>query len=371
MQRSTSPGGLSLVRRFVAENRAYLLTAAVMILFPFLVAWLTGSDPMPRRPRDAGESSFWQSVLSQVYIFAILAISYNLMFGFTGVISFGHALFFGMGAYTVGISVKHLGLDFGIGVLLALAVSGLLGLIMGLVSLRIKGVYFAIFTLAFAQIFYVLAKNRLLVGITGAEDGFFFDVPDWLNPIPRNRLIFYYVTLVALILVFMFVRRLVNSPTGRIFQAIRENEQRAQTIGYNTLVYKLIAIVVASMLASLAGMLHVVLNNKQALPGLLYATYTVDPLLASLLGGVGTFAGPALGAGILHLGETVLRGLTITIGETVINLGGSWALILGIAFIVVVMIFPQGVVGTWARWRLRRQAASRPHRPVRATTSQD
>lgn len=343
------------LRQIIAEQGFLLLIALGLILMPFLIAWLTGSDPSPTRPRDAGQSTFWQSLLIQVFIFAILAMSYNLMFGFTGVVSFGHAMFFGMGAYIVGIGVAHLKLDLGVAILLALIVSALLGLIVGLVSLRIKGVYFAIFTLAFAQVFFILAKNRLLSSLTGAEDGFFFSVPEWINPVVKNRLLYYYITLAVLILVFVFIRRLVNSPTGRVFQAIRENEQRAQTIGYNTLVYKLLSIIVAGMIASSAGILHVILNNKQPLPALLGATYTVDPLLSTLLGGIGTFTGPALGAVILHMGENALRGLTITIGSSVFNVGDYWLLALGIAFIIVVMVFPQGIVGTWVRWRYERK----------------
>jgi branched-chain amino acid transport system permease protein len=350
---------LTELRNFLQENWLYLLLLGGMLIFPFVVGWMTGSDPTPNRAREAGESSYWQSVLIQVYIFAILAMSYNLMFGYTGVVSFGHALFFGVGAYGVGIAVKHLHLDFWMAVGFALIISALLGLVLGLVSLRIKGVYFAIFTLAFAQIFFILAKNRLLADITGAEDGFFFSVPDWMNPIPKNRLTFYYMTVTSLVFVYVFVRRLVNSPTGRVFQAIRENEDRAKAIGYNTLTYKLTSIMLAGVLASLAGILHVILNNKQPLPSLLGATYTIDPLLATLLGGAGTFAGPGLGAGVLHLGEEALRSLNFTIGETVFNIGKYWALALGIAFIVVVMVFPNGIVGTWLRWRARRKASSK------------
>jgi branched-chain amino acid transport system permease protein len=351
----STPSMTTRIRQFLQDNWKLLLITMLLILFPFIVGWLTGSDPTPRRARDAGESSFWQSLLAQIYIFSILAISYNLMFGFTGIVSFGHGLFFGTGAYMFGIGMKHLGLSPIMSILLTLVISAILGLIMGLVSLRIKGGYFAIFTLAFAQIFFILAKNRLFIDITGAEDGMFFEVPDWLNPVPKNRLIFYYITLAAVVAVFLLVRRLINSPTGRVFQGIRENEQRAQTIGFNTLTYKLVAIVLAGVLASIAGILHVALNNKQALPSMLGLTYTVDPLLATLLGGTGTFIGPPLGAGILYLGEIALRGLEFTIGGTVINIGEYWALLLGVAFILVVMVFPSGVVGTWRTWRLRRK----------------
>ncbi len=341
------------LRRFLAENWAYLLALAVLALLPAIVGLLTGSDPTPRR--GGNESTYWQGVFIQIYIFGILAISYNLMFGFTGVLSFGHALFFGIGAYIAGIATNELGVGFGVGCVLALAVSAVLGLLTGLVSLRIKGAYFAIFTMAIAQVFFVLAKNRLLADITGAEDGFFFIVPQWLTPTPKNRLTYYYLTLLIFALVFVFVRRIINSPAGRVFLSIRENEERAQTIGYNTLAFKLLSIVFAGMLASVAGILHVVFNQRHALPGLFGATYTVDPLLASLVGGVGTFSGPAIGAAILQLGETLLRGIEFTIGGTTIQVAEYWMMVLGIIFIIVVMALPQGVVGTWMRWRARRR----------------
>jgi branched-chain amino acid transport system permease protein len=226
--------------------------------------------------------------------------------------------------------------------------------VVGLVSLRIKGVYFAIFTLAFAQVFFILARNRLLVDITGAEDGFFFDVPDYIyGGTATTRLQLYYITVVVLVLVYLFIRRLVNSPTGRVFQAIRENENRAKTLGYNTLRYKLLSITFAGMLASVAGMLHVILNNSQPLPEFLGAVYTVDPLLSTLLGGVGTFVGPALGATVLHLGEEALRSSDIMVFGNAI--GDYWLLALGIAFIVIVLVFPKGIVGTFNEWRMKRR----------------
>lgn len=339
---------------FLREHWIMLLILVAIIALPWVIGWLTGSNPLPPRPRRAGESVAWQAIFIQIYIFAILAMSYNVMFGFTGVISFGHAAFFGMGGYMLGIGVARLNMDFGVAVILSLVVSALLGLIVGLVSLRIKGVYFAIFTLAFAQVFFILARNRLLVDITGAEDGFFFNVPDYIyGGTATTRLQLYYITVVILVLVYVFIRRLVNSPTGRVFQAIRENESRAKTLGYNTLRYKLLAIIVAGMLASVAGMLHVILNNRQPLPEFLGAVYTVDPLLATLLGGVGTFVGPALGSTVLHLGEEVLRSSDVMIFGN--EIGDYWLLALGIAFIVIVLVFPKGIVGTFNDWRIKRR----------------
>jgi branched-chain amino acid transport system permease protein len=155
------------------------------------------------------------------------------------------------------------------------------------------------------------------------------------------------------VLTFLFIRRLIDSPTGAVLLAIRENEDRARAIGFHTLRFKLLAISVAGMLAALAGMLQVILNKKVG-PEMLGVGFTVDPLLMTIIGGIGTFSGPVIGAAGLHLSDRLLRDSVLTIGGLQIDIGDQWTLILGIAFILVVMVFPQGVVGTWQHWRRRR-----------------
>ncbi len=331
----------------------YLTLLAALLLMPHLVGWITGDSPFGVRGRPIGQSIYWQGVLIEVFILVILAMSYNLIFGFTGVISFGHALFFGMGGYVLAIMMEKtgLGVEIGLplGILLALLVTGLLGLLIGLVSLRLRGVYFAMFTLAIAEMFAIYFSR---LPATQAEDGFSIGaLPTWLDP-TRSRLTFYYLTLMLAVLTFAFIRRLINSPTGAVLLAIRENEDRARAIGYDTLRFKLLAIMLAGMLAALAGMLQVILNKKVG-PEMLGIGYTVDPLLMTIIGGIGTFAGPVIGASGLHLSDRLLRDAVINIGGVQLDIGGNWTLILGIAFVVVVMIFPQGVVGTW---RMRRSA---------------
>jgi branched-chain amino acid transport system permease protein len=345
------------MRRFRSQW-LYTLILIALIAFPFIVGLLTESSPTGVARGDRmimrGESVRWQAVLIEVFILSILAMSYNLMFGFTGVISFGHALFFGLSGYVIGLVLEYTALDTGlaliVGAIAACVVCALLGLIVGLVSLRLHGVYFAIFTLAVAEMGYIFFSRFAL---TKAEDGFAIsDLPVWLDP-SQSRLTFYYAALLLFVLTFVFIRRLVNSPTGAVFKAIRENEDRAQAIGFNTLNYKLIAIVVAGMLAALAGILQVLLNKKVG-PELLAINYTVDPLLNTIIGGIGTFAGPVIGTAGLHLLDTIFRDATIMVGGTAIQIANVWGLILGIIFIVVVIVFPQGIVGTWQRWRTRR-----------------
>lgn len=343
----TTSTGISL-----AQNGWPLFFAFLLMALPFFIAWQTASSVCVR-----GRAFFWESILIDTFILAILAVSYNLLFGFTGVVSFGHAAFFGMGAYTVGMLMDHAAAPWWLAVLAALAVGVVIALVKGVIGLRIRGLYFALFTLAFAQVFFLLAGNRILVDWTGAEDGFTFAVPDWLNTV-QNRLGFYYMTLFILVLSYWIVQRVLHSPTGHVLRALHDNEERAQMLGYNTFRFKLLAIVLAGVLAALAGVLRG-LALKGASPSVLGLDFTMTPLLMTIVGGAGTFAGPVVGAFLIHLTEELLRDTVITVGGVVINIGERWALFLGLIFITIVLIFPQGIVGTAQRWwqRLRLRVA--------------
>lgn len=336
-----------------------LILLVFLVAFPFVVGWLTNSSPIgvPRGDRMImrGESVRWQSVMIEVYIFAILAMSYNLLFGFTGVISFGHALFFGLGGYSLGFALEYTSLDTGIalivGIIAGIAVCSVISLLIGVVSLRLRGVYFAIFTLAIAEMFFIFFSR---LSLTKAEDGFAItELPQWLDP-SQSRLTFYYVVLGLFILTFLFIQRVTRSPTGAVFQSIRENEDRAQAIGYNTLRYKLLSITLAGTIAAAAGMLQVLLNKKVG-PEILGVSYTVDPLLMTIIGGIGTLTGPVIGASSLTLLDTFFRDSSLTIGAITIHLADIWSLLLGCIFIAVVIVFPQGVAGTLGRWVKRLQ----------------
>lgn len=318
------------------------MALVAMVAIPFVIGWQTDSSACTR-----GRAFFWESIFIEVYILAILAVSYNLLFGFSGIVSFGHAAFFGTGAYLVGILMEHVGLPWWVAVIITLTVGVGIALIKGGVGLRIKGLYFALFTLAFAEIVFLLAGNRLLVEITGAEDGFTFDVPDFLN-LTTNRLFFYYMTLALLVFAYLLVQRIIQSPTGKVLTALRDNEQRAETLGYNTFQFKIFALVVAGLLATGAGILRGI-ALKGASPNVLGLDFTMTPLLMTIIGGQGTMAGPVVGAFLLRLLEQLLRDTVIDIGGTEINIGERWSLILGLFFIVVVMMFPQGIVGAFRR----------------------
>ena len=320
--------------------RAWLgpLLLLLLVLFPFLLAVLTGE------PVDSGTPKFWQGLLAQVFILGVYAMSYDLLMGYTGILSFGHAMFFGTGAYVTGILLTHAGWSLWQVTLAVLGVAIIQGLVIGVLSLRVRGVYLAMVTLAFAQMFFILAEATDFRDLTGAEDGLHgIPIPAWMSP-TDERLRFYFIALAFCVVMYLIARRVVESPTGRVMVAIRENEARAQMIGYNTFVYKLIAVTLSGTLAALAGLMNA-LWNVNANPAMLSVTTTINALLMVIIGGVGTLVGPLLGAGVLQL-------LGYWLNST---FGPRWPLIFGIVYILIVLFFPYGLVGTWhlrgAAWR--------------------
>ena len=308
----------------------WLLVLAILVMLPFLLSWITGTAVEEGRPR------FWQGLLVQVFILAVYAMSYDLLMGYTGILSFGHAMFFGTGAYVVGILMKHFAWSLPQALLAAVIIAVLQGLVIGVLSLRVRGIYFAMVTLAFAEVFFILSEATDFRQYTGAEDGLQgIPVPAWISP-TGHRLRFYYLALGFALLMYVVARRVVNSPTGRVMIAIRENEDRALMLGYNTFVYKLIAVVLAGVFAALAGVLSA-LWNFGASPSLLSVDRTIDALLMTIIGGVGTLVGPMLGAGVLEL-----------LGYWFNNVfGPRWPLVFGVVYILIVLFLPYGIVGTW------------------------
>lgn len=345
---------------WLKSNGIPLVILVFLIAFPFVIGLLTDSSPYGELRGERfvmrGASVRWQSVFIEIFILGILTMSYNLLFGFTGVISFGHALFFGSAGYILGLCLEYVAIDTSLGLALGIALAiifcGLMGLLVGVATLRLKGVYFAIFTLAVAEMFFIFASRWQL---TRAEDGFAIsELPVWIDP-SQSRLNFYFIALALFVLTFLFIKRLVHSPTGAVLKAIRENEDRAQTLGFDTLRYKLFAIVVASMLAGAAGLLQVILNKKVG-PELLSIDYTVNPLLMTIIGGVGTLWGPIIGASGLFLLDIFLRDSQFSVGGMTINVANIWGLLLGGIFIAAVIVFPLGIVGTSQRLWMRLKA---------------
>lgn len=340
-----------------------LLLVAGLILFPFVFSWLSGI------PVDDGPPKFWQGQLIAVYIIAVYAMSYDLLMGYTGILSFGHAAFFGGGAYAMALFLAHIAPRFtssyrivmgGVnvtdvlvligGILLTLVVSILLGLLFSAVSVRVKGAYFAMVTLALAEAIHILSKATDFVEWTGADEGLHgVPLPVWLNP-TQFRLRFYFIALAFAVIMYLVARRIVHSPTGRVFVAVRENESRVRMIGYNPAVYRTLAFVTSAVVAGLAGGLYAVWT-RSATPTMTGAGTTIDALIMTILGGIGTLIGPMLGAGLMEIfGHFFYQWF-----------GARWPLVFGIIFIALVMFLPYGIVGTiqarslqwkagWRRW---------------------
>ena len=341
--------------------RLYLVVLVLLVLFPF-IAGLTIGNPGEIPPgtgifdtlllgAESGAAKFWQGMLIQVFILAIFAISYDILLGFTGILSFGHAMFFGTGGYVVAILIsRSFEWPFGWALLAVLVVALLQSLVFGVLSLRVKGVYLAMVTLAFAEMFYILAEAGDFRQYTGADDGLHgFGVPAYLSA-TDHRTRFYFLTLLFFVVVFLAARRLIDSPTGRVMIATRDNENRTTMIGYHTVWYKLISFVVAGVFAALAGAL-LALYNSSVTPAMLSIFKTIDVLAMTIIGGVGTLVGPVIGAAIIQLlGYWLERWF-----------GAQWTLIYGVIFMLIVIFLPYGIVGTiharsfqwkagWRRW---------------------
>jgi branched-chain amino acid transport system permease protein len=333
------------------SNTALLVFLAVLVLFPFAFGWITGTSPI------TGPSKFWQGQLITFFILAVYAMSYDLLFGYTGILSFGHAAFFGGGAYAIGIYYKHIlpasalgvpatisigSLDLTpavallVGILLVAAVTSTLGLLFSAVAVRVRGVYFAMVTLALAEALHILSKATDFAKWTGADEGMHgVPFPAWLNP-NTYRLQFYFIALAFLVLMFLLLRRVVQSPTGRVMVAVRENESRVRMIGFNPALYRTVAFMVGGLVAGLAGALSA-LWNLGASPSMTSALSTINILIITILGGVGTLVGPIVGAGIMQ----VISQFFYT------WFGARWPLVFGILFILIVIFLPNGIVGTW------------------------
>jgi branched-chain amino acid transport system permease protein len=274
--------------------------------------------------------------------FAIFACAFNLLLGFTGLLSFGHAAFLGAAAYITGWTVRSAGLSPELGVLAGMAFAGALGLVVGLIAIRRQGIYFAMVTLAMAQMVYFI---WLQAPFTGGEDG--------LQGVPRGNLfgifslsqplVMYYVVVAVFVAVFLFIVRIVHSPYGQVLKAIRENEPRAISLGYEVDRYKLLAFVLSTTLAGLAGSLKTVVLGFATLSDA-HWSLSGEVVLMTLLGGMGTFAGPVIGA-------FIIIGLQNFLADRV----GSWVtVIIGVIFVLCVLAFRRGIVGELTAWMQRR-----------------
>ncbi len=306
-------------------------------------------------------------VAAKIAVFILLVASYDLLLGYTGIVSFAHTMFFGIGAYGVAIMSTRFGAGWGAiaaGFAAALGVSLVLALLIGLFSLRVRAIFFAMITLAVAAAFQTLASQ--LSDLTGGEDGLSFKVPDLLSPAFRpvdwldGRLITYYLILAVVALSFFVLLRCVNSPFGRVLQAIRENDFRAEAIGYRTVVYRTWSNVIAAGFATLAGALLAIWLRYNGPDTSLSFEIMLDILVIVVIGGMGTMYGAAVGAALFLIAQNYLQELLKLAASAVSGVPGvslllspdRWLLWLGLLFIVCVYYFPTGIVG-----RLRQRRA--------------
>lgn len=276
-------------------------------------------------------------LLTQIFIFAILAMSYDILLGFTGIVSFGHAMFFGIGAYTTAIMLKKLDPTmtyFFLSVLIGMILAGIVSFIIGLLTLRLQSHFFAMFTLAVSGLFLVAAEKWRT--LTQGNDGFTFRAPEFF----ADRTTFYLFVLAFLIILFFMLRLFVHSPFGRVLLAVKENETRTAALGFKTIHYKVMASVVAGVVASVAGSLYVV-SLRFVNTSVMAIEVTLDALLMTIIGGVGTLVGPILGAAIIELAQHNLSNLAKTY-----PIFERWIIFFGIIYILAVIFFPKGVVGT-------------------------
>ena len=349
------------------KPRSRLLSAILLLIFvglalaPFLS---TGQRPL--------------NTAATICVYIVLVASYDLLLGYTGIVSFAHTMFYGIGAYGIGIALSRVDEPTWstalAGLALALLLALALALIVGLFALRVRAIFYAMITLAVASSFAVLASQ--LSDFTGGEDGLTFSVPEILSPgfqLVENevlgraidgKLLTYYLVFFGCLLLFLFLLRLVNSPFGRVLQAVRENEFRTEALGYRTMVYRIWANCFAALVAALAGALMALWLRYVGPKTSLGFEVMTDILLIVVIGGMGTMYGAVVGAALFIVAQNYLKELMASGSgalEGVPLLAAAlhpdrWMLWLGVLFILSIYFFPIGIVG---KLRLRSWLARR------------
>ncbi|WP_204115511.1 branched-chain amino acid ABC transporter permease [Shimia biformata] len=312
-------------------------------------------------------------VAARICIFVVLVASYDLLIGYTGIVSFAHTMFFGFGAYGVAILLKQMGPGWGpvvLGTLAGVTVSIIVATLIGLLSLRVKAIFFAMITLAAASVVLVLASQ--LSGFTGGEDGITYRVPDLFKPATKlmvdedgkvlrilgvkmnGKLAAYYFVFLTCFILFLFLLRVVASPLGTVLEAIRENEGRAEGIGYRVVAYRTFVFCLAATMASIAGSVYAVWLKYTGPDTALSFAIMIDILLMVVIGGMGTMWGAVIGATLMVLAQYYLRDLMAVASEATSAIPllpdllapDRWLFWLGIIFILLVYFFPAGLAGT-------------------------
>jgi branched-chain amino acid transport system permease protein len=331
-----------------------LLVLAGLVLTPFLFAGARSLETAAR-----------------ICVFIVLVASYDLLIGYTGIVSFAHTMFFALGAYGVALGLVNLGPGFaaiGLGALAGAAAAALLGVLLGLFLLRVRAIFFSMVTLAVAAAFAVLVSQ--LSSLTGGEDGLSYSIPRPLTPAFRitegtlfgtrldGRLIAYYSLIAIALMLFLAMLRVVNSPFGRVLKAIRENGFRAEAIGYEVARYRMLANIVAAVFASFAGALLAVWLKYTGPATTLSLEIMTDVLLMVVVGGMGTMYGAVVGVAVFVLMQNYLQDLMKLVAGADLPIPllsqllspDRWLFWLGVLFVASVYFFPSGIVGSLRGW---------------------
>ncbi|MFA7505985.1 MAG: branched-chain amino acid ABC transporter permease [Burkholderiaceae bacterium] len=319
------------------------------------------------------------NVATKILVFTVLVASFDLLLGYTGIVSFAHTMFFGVGAYGVAIMSTRMGPGWdalAVGLLAGLVVSGVLALVIGLFSLRVRAIFFAMITLAVAAAFQTLASQ--LHWLTGGEDGLSFRLPRELRPAFElfetpifgqtvdGRMLGYYLIFFVAVASFLLLLRIVNSPFGRVLQAIRENDFRAEAIGYRVVVYRSLSSLIGALFAALAGALYAIWLRYNGPDTTLSFEIMLDILLIVVIGGMGTLYGAFVGSALFLFAQGYLQELMRFVSGSiefvpvaaVLLSPDRWLLWMGVLFVLSVYYFPTGIVG-----RLRARAQARAAQP--------
>ncbi len=305
-------------------------------------------------------------VAAKILVFVVLVASFDLLLGYTGIVSFAHTMFFGIGAYGIAIASSRMGPGWSAiaaGLAVSLALSFVLALAIGLFSLRVRAIFFSMITLAVAAAFQTLASQ--LSDMTGGEDGLTFKMPELLSPgfqlsetpflgvTLDGRLLCYYLMFIAALVLLLAMLRIVNSPFGRVLQAIRENEFRAEAIGYRVVVYRTTSSILSALFATVAGAMLAIWLRYNGPDTSLSFEIMVDVLLIVVIGGMGTIYGAAIGSAVFVIAQSYLQDLLKLGSDAASGLPwlaallspDRWLLWLGLLFVLSVYYFPAGVVG--------------------------
>ena len=311
----------------------------------------------------------------KILIFAVLVASFDILLGYTGILSFGHVMFFGFGAYSVAMLIGKYGspsyVNLFFGFLIAVGITSAIALLVSFLSLRVKAIFFAMVTLAIAEFAIILATK--LSGFTGGEDGIIMSTPgifkvsfsmgEFLGVEITGRVVTYYFILLVCLGLFLMMVRFIHSPLGRVMQAIRDNEPRAEAIGYKTFIFKSISICFGCLVATILGAVYVMWVGYANPESVLGIPIMLDVLLMEIIGGMGTLYGGLAGAAFLNVAHSFLPDLqniakSLFPGAHFLHAAMErWLLIFGILFILVVFFFPKGIIGSIQDYIVRRKAA--------------